>query len=349
MWEKALIGPNDTIRQAMAVIDREAIRAAFVVDAERKLLGMVTDGDMRRGLLKGLGLEVPITEVMNANPITCTRQEASTDRVRALMESRGFLQLPVVDGNVLVDVLSFEEMHRTIIRNNPVFIMAGGFGKRLRPLTDNCPKPMLKVGDRPILERILDQFIHHGFHRFYLSTHYLASMIHEYFGDGSKWGVSIDYIHEQEPLGTGGALGLLPSDIGQLPLIVMNGDLLTKVDFSKLMTHHEETGVIATMCIREYQHQVPFGVVSIDRGNISNMIEKPVQSFYVNAGVYVIEQSLVRNVEPGRAIDMPTLLQSEINSGRQVGTFPIHEYWMDVGRIDDFERAQFDVSNGNLL
>jgi len=346
MWQKAMIRPDYTIRETLSVIDHEAIRAAFVVDDERRLLGMVTDGDIRRGLLKGVGLDAPVSEVMNRKPTVCSSEESSPDRIRSLLESRRFLQVPVVEDGVLVDVVTYDDLHVTHRKDNPVFIMAGGFGTRLRPLTDNCPKPMLKVGEKPILELIMDRFIHHGFHRFYLSTHYMADIIRDHFGDGSKWGVTVQYVHEDEPLGTGGALGLLPDDLGDLPLIVMNGDLLTKVDFARLLDYHCARGVAATMCVREYEHQVPFGVISIDGIMITEMVEKPVQRFFVNAGIYVLEPRLVQRVEAGNRIDMPTLLQSEIDQGGKVGTFPIHEYWLDIGRMDDFQRAQQDFSCG---
>lgn len=345
-WEKTLIGPDETIRNTLLVIDHEAFRAAFIVGGGRKLLGMVTDGDIRRGLLRGIGLDSPVEEVMNRQPAIFTKEEASPERIRTLLESRRLLHVPVVDEEgVLIDVVTYEDLKSTHGKENPVFIMAGGFGTRLRPLTDSCPKPMLKVGEKPILEHILDHFILHGFHRFYISTHYMAEMIRDYFADGGKWGVSISYVHEEEPLGTGGALGLLPPDLGVLPLIVMNGDLLTKIDFSRLLDYHHARGVAATMCVREYEHQVPFGVISIDGLMVSEMVEKPTHRFFVNAGIYVLEPNLLRQVKPGIRFDMPTLLQEEIDRGGRVSTFPIHEYWLDIGRMDDFEKAHVEYKD----
>ena len=343
MWKNALVKSNDSITIALDAINRGAIRSAFVVDSDMTLLGMVTDGDVRRALLQGVGLDVEVSSIMNVAPTVCQREHFSVDRVKALLETHHFLHLPIVEGNILVDVVSLEELHTTKVIDNPVFIMAGGFGTRLRPLTDNCPKPMLHVGGKPMLERIIDRFIRQGFHRFYLSTHFMANTIKDYFGDGSKWGVSIEYVHEEEPLGTGGALGLLPSNIGDLPLILMNGDILTKVSFSRLLDFHTARGVSATMCVREYEHRVPFGVVSIDGVLVAEMVEKPIQRFFVNAGIYVVEPKLVRQVEPKTKIDMPTLLQKDMDEGGAVGTFPIYEYWLDIGQMADFERAQKDV------
>lgn len=343
MWQKALVRPDESIRSTLSVIDHEGLRAAFVVDDDLRLLGMVTDGDIRRGLLRGIGLEASVSDVMNTNPMTFSPEQATPDTIRTVLESRRLLLMPIVKDGVLVDVTTLEQLLVPTRRDNPIFLMAGGFGTRLRPLTDTCPKPMLKVGGRPILERIIDHCMGHGFHRFVLSTHYLPEKIRDHFGDGSAKGVEITYVHESEPLGTGGALGLLPRDIGDRPLIVMNGDLLTKVNLPRLLDFHTDRGLSATMCVREYEHQVPFGVISIDGTMVTEMVEKPVQRYFINAGIYVLEPTIVRNVEPGRRIDMPSLLQKEIDRGGRVSTFPIHEYWRDIGRMEEYEIAQREV------
>lgn len=345
MWRNALIAPEDTIRKTLFVINEHALRAAFVIDQQGVFLGLVTDGDIRRGLLREVGLDAPVSKVMNRSPFICKPDEIQADQVRDILELRKFLHLPVVDdAGRLVDVLTFDHLKATHRKENPVFIMAGGFGTRLRPLTDNCPKPMLRIGDKPILERIIERFMVHGFYRFYLSTHYLPEMIRHHFGDGSKWGVQIEYVHEDAPLGTGGALALLPESVGHLPLIMMNGDILTKINFSNLLDYHNERHCAATMCVREYEHQVPFGVISIDGLTITQMIEKPVHRFFVNAGIYVLDHKLVQQVRQGERIDMPTLLQNEMEQGGSICSFPIHEYWLDIGRMDDFQKAQQDVT-----
>lgn len=221
--------------------------------------------------------------------------------------------------------------------------MAGGFGKRLYPLTQDCPKPMLKVGGKPILELILQSLVDAGFHRFYISTHYLPEMIREHFGDGSKWKVSIQYVHEDEPLGTGGALGLLPAGAIELPMILMNGDLLTRVDYRSLLEFHQRHQGAATLCVSEYESQVPYGVIQSEGHRITQIVEKPIQRFFVSAGIYILSPELIGRVAPGRRIDMPTLLQQEIGAGREVSMFPVHEYWLDIGRMDDLRRAQEDI------
>lgn len=221
--------------------------------------------------------------------------------------------------------------------------MAGGFGTRLRPLTDNCPKPMLKVGGRPMLETLLLRFIDSGFHNFYISTHYMPEQIKSHFGDGSKWGVKISYVHEENPLGTGGALGLLPDTVSEVPLIMINGDVLTMVNFERLLAYHVQHQAMATMCVREYEYQIPYGVINGEGHKIINMIEKPTQRYFINAGIYVVSEKLRKSILKQTRIDMPVLLENEIAKGHDILMFPIHEYWLDIGRIDDFYKAQSDI------
>ncbi|MAL91682.1 nucleotidyltransferase family protein [Stutzerimonas frequens] len=346
-WESTLIGPEATLEEAIATLDREALRIVMVVSAERRLLGTLTDGDVRRALLKHMTLNVPVAEVMCITPRTAAR-DWSKERILADMEKYQLLQLPVVDQTGRV--IGLETLHDLLNkrhRDNPVFLMAGGFGTRLQPLTHNCPKPLLKVGDKPILELILENFINAGFHRFFISTHYMPEMIREHFGDGSQWGVSIRYVHEEEPLGTGGALGLLPHNEIDQPLFMMNGDLLTTLNFQNLLEFHQDHSGVATMCVREYEHCVPYGVIQSEGHRICSMVEKPVHRFFINAGIYLLSPDLVKSVAPGVRIDMPTLLEREIANGNDVNMFPVHEYWLDIGRMEDFKRAQSEI-NGIL-
>jgi NDP-sugar pyrophosphorylase family protein len=221
--------------------------------------------------------------------------------------------------------------------------MAGGLGTRLRPLTEDCPKPMLPVAGKPLLQNILEGFIASGFHRFYISVHYLADVIKKHFGDGERWGITIRYIEEDRPLGTAGALGLLPS-VDHLPLIVMNGDLLTRVDFAELLDFHEGQKAEVTVGVREYEMQVPFGVIRSEGQNVVGIVEKPIQRFFVNAGIYVLSPRLVHTVAAGEHLDMPDLIQQVLDRQSPVAMYPIHEYWLDIGRPDDFVRAQLDYS-----
>ncbi|MGQ7260438.1 nucleotidyltransferase family protein [Vreelandella sp. V005] len=342
-WEAAVVAPGTSLEQAIQVLDKAALRIVLVIDAEGQLLGTLTDGDVRRALIRHQSLVVAVEEVMNPRPHTATR-EWSKERMLSTMEERQLLQLPILD--VQGRVIGLESLHDLLNKpryDNPVFLMAGGFGKRLRPLTNDCPKPMLKVGDKPILELILNNFIQAGFHRFFISTHYMPELIRSYFGDGRQWGVSIRYIHEEEPLGTGGALGLLPHDEIDKPMFMMNGDLLTSLNVLSLLDFHREHPGSATMCVREYDYQVPYGVIESEGHCIRSIVEKPTQRFFINAGIYLLEPALVRSVAPGTRVDMPTLLESEIADNRAVNMFPIHEYWLDIGRMDDFDRAQTEV------
>lgn len=348
-WRKALVNSDVTLEQAIAVLDKAALRIALIVGEDDKLLGTLTDGDVRRALLKHLPLDTSVTEVMNKLPKTA-QQSWTESRVLAMLEQYELLQLPLVDNeNRVIGLTNLHEMLNKHRHDNPVFLMAGGFGTRLRPLTNNCPKPMLKVGDKPILEQILLNFVEAGFHRFYLSTHYMPEVIRDYFGDGEKWGVSIQYVHEDEPLGTGGALGLLPHDEIDQPMFMMNGDLLTSLNLHCFLEFHERQNGVATMCVRLYEHQVPYGVITSEGTQIKSMVEKPVHRFFVNAGIYLLDPALVKSVAPGTRIDMPTLLEKEIDGGKAVNMFPIHEYWLDIGRMDDLKKAQSQLGFDGLL
>lgn len=342
-WRNALASIDASLEQAIEVLDKAALRIALIVDNEGKLQGTLTDGDLRRALLKHRPMNTPVREVMNPNPKTA-EQGWTDSRILALMERHELLQLPLVEnGGKVVGLANLHDLLNKHRYDNPVFLMAGGFGTRLRPLTNNCPKPMLKVGDKPILEQILLNFVEAGFHRFYISIHYMPEVIRDYFGDGEKWGVSIQYVHEDEPLGTGGALGLLPHNEIDQPMFVMNGDLLTSLNLHSFLEFHESHGSVATMCVREYEHQVPYGVITSEGSQIKSMVEKPIHRFFVNAGVYLLDPVLVKSVEPGIRIDMPTLLEQQIDGGKAVNMFPIHEYWLDIGRMDDFHKALTEV------
>jgi len=339
-WKNILVSPLSNIQDVLKIIDSEALQLALVVDLDNRLLGTVTDGDIRRALINNLPLSHPISEIMFTTP-TVVDPSISRAQILELMNVKQLHSIPILDDGIVVGLETFNQAIQRSKHDNPVFLMAGGFGTRLRPLTDNCPKPLLKVGNRPILETVLLRFIKSGFHDFYISTHYLPEMIQEYFGDGSKWGVSINYVHEEKPLGTGGSLGLLPKNLPELPVIMMNADVLTKVDLEALLAFHNENNANATMCVREYEYQVPFGVIESEGYNIKSMVEKPVQRFHVNAGIYVIAREIIDSVNENEVVDMPTLLEKHLDS--KVLMFPFYEYWLDIGRMADFNRAQIDI------
>jgi dTDP-glucose pyrophosphorylase len=348
-WSKVAIHLSDTLEIAIKVLHSGGLRVALVVDERGKLLGTITDGDIRRALINHLDMGCPVLKVMNSNPLSAL----STDSEAAILEnmkSKDILHMPIVDQNgILVGLKTLQNLTFNQKLDNAVFIMAGGFGTRLQPLTNETPKPLLNIGSRPILETILRRFINAGFYNFYISTHYKAEKVISYFGDGSSYGVNIQYINEDTPLGTAGAIGLLPKDIPSKPIIMMNGDVLTKVNFSDLLNFHYEHDGIATMCIREYDVQIPFGVVNIENHKIKNIIEKPLKKFFINTGIYVFNPSLIDNVNPNVHIDMPELLEKQIEEGKSINVFPIHEYWQDIGHIEEYENANEEFINGFSL
>lgn len=339
-WQQVLIRPEATLRATIEVIDRAALQIALVVDDQEKLLGVVTDGDIRRALIRGLSLEHPVFEVMNKRPKVAALQDSKTQLI-AIMEGHHLYQLPVVDeqGRV-VRLESLQALYKQPAFPNPVFLMAGGFGTRLRPYTDECPKPLLEIGGKPILETIIENFVKSGFRQFYIAVHYRAQQIKDYFGDGGRWGIKIDYIDEAEPLGTAGAIGLMPDNLPDVPLIVMNGDILTQIDFSRLLAYHNEQQAIATLCVRQYEYQIPYGVVKLEQQRVVGIEEKPLQSCLANAGIYVLDHSLINSIAAQKKLDMPTLLNQQVAAGEIVSMFPVNDYWLDIGREADFLRAQ---------
>lgn len=343
-WKRILISEDSPLRSALQVIDKEALRVALVVDTQGVLVGIVSDGDIRRGLLMDLTLSDSVAKIMNTSPTTA-KKGASREFLIELMEMKAILCIPLVDDEG--KVVGLETLQGALAKQsyeNPVFIMAGGFGKRLKPLTDNCPKPMLEIGDRPILETLVRSFMKAGFKNFYISTHYMADQIQGHFGDGSSLGVNVKYVYEESPLGTGGALGLLPHDLPKdLPLIMINGDVLTNMDFQRLLDFHSENNAAATMCVRDYDYQIPYGVINGEGIKITSMVEKPIQRFFINAGIYVVSPDVIDSVPMNHRIDMPTLLEQHMRAGRDVLMFPMHEYWLDIGQMDDYKRAQVDI------
>lgn len=343
-WHKTLIAPTTSIIESMRLIDQIALQILLVVDDDKTLLGTVTDGDIRRAILKGGSLEDPIESVMNTRPTAFTVDESMKDMLVA-MRLLKMSKVPVVDHkNRVVGLEILDALLRPTPKDNPVVLMAGGLGSRLGSLTKNCPKPMLRVGNQPVLLTILENFMAYGFHNFYLSVNYKAKMIEEYFGDGSKWNVSIKYIHEDKRLGTAGALSLLPEK-PDMPFLVMNGDILTKVNFLQLLDFHTEHRATATMCAFKYDMQIPYGVLQIDKHRLVEIDEKPTQSFFVNAGIYVLEPKVLDYIPTETFFDMPNLYETLIETKQEAAVFPLREYWLDIGHMSDFERAQGDFNN----
>jgi len=346
---KIFLKTSDSLESAIKVLHVGGLQIALVIDSKGKLLGTITDGDIRRALIEHRGMDCLVEEVMNKSPTTALSSDSS-DVIMSRMKDRDLLHIPIIDEDgFLVGLETLQHLTYAKKYDNPVFLMAGGFGTRLHPLTEDTPKPLLNVGNRPILETILSRFIKAGFHNFFISTHYKAEKVQAHFGDGSAWGVKIEYVNEEKPLGTAGSIGLLPKNLPKLPILMMNGDVLTKVNFEHLLTFHQEQKGIATMCIREYDVQIPFGVVNVKQQQAKSIVEKPIEKYFVNAGIYVLEPELVNKVNPDTPIDMPNLLEKQIKEGKSVSIFPIHEYWLDIGHMKEFESAHDSFTNGFTL
>lgn len=327
------------VREAMAAIDRGARQVALVVDDAGRLLATVTDGDIRRGLLRGVGLDGPVTEVMH-RAFTASRADEGRDAALGLMRARGLHQMPIIDAaGRLIDLAVIDEVPTLARHDTRVVLMAGGLGTRLRPLTETVPKPMLPIGGRPILELILRNFTEQGFHSFTIALNYKGDMIRDHFGNGSRFNARIDYVEETRRMGTAGALSLIETRPDG-PFIVMNGDLLTTIPCDALLRFHQETGAMGTMCARDYSLQVPYGVIEVEDTTLRRIVEKPTYSHFVNAGIYVLSPGALDHVEAGEFLDMPTLFERMIDSGARASVFPIQEYWMDIGRPEDLHKAR---------
>lgn len=337
-WRRALLQENASVRDAIRNLDQSALQIALVVSGDGTLLGTLTDGDIRRGLLKGMNLDSPVDPVVQRQPLVAPPQ---VDREAALQLMRANLirQLPVVDERRrVVGLHLFDEITMPHRRSNLMVIMAGGRGQRLQPHTNNCPKPLLPVRGKPILEHIIERAKQEGFSRFVLAVNYLGHMIEDYFGDGSSHRVEIRYLRESTPLGTAGAVALLDPRPTE-PFIVSNGDVLTDIRYGELLDFHLRHQAAATMAVRLHEWQHPFGVVETRGVDLVSLQEKPTIRTKVNAGIYVIDPRVLVQLSAGSPCDMPDLFRSLQRSGERTVVFPIHESWMDIGRPDDYEDA----------
>ena len=338
-WRKALLSADATVQQVIRNLDESALQIALVVSPDGHLLGTITDGDIRRGLLRGLDLNGPIDTIIYRDPLVVPPQ-LERDLVLQLMQANKIHQLPIVDkdrhvvGLHLWDALITPGQHP-----NLMVIMVGGQGARLRPHTENCPKPLLPVGGKPMLEHIIERAAAEGFRHFVLAVHYLSHMIEDHFGDGSRWQVKIDYLREKSPLGTAGAINLL-SPRPDVPFLVSNGDVLTDIRYGELLDFHCRHGATATMAVRMHEWQHPFGVVLTKGVDITGFEEKPVARSHINAGIYVLEPSALDVLNAGEHCDMPALFGRLQERTARTIVYPMHEPWLDVGRLDDYISAQ---------
>ena len=348
------VTPDMSVRQAVAQIDRGGEGFALVIEGDGRLLATITDGDVRRSLLQGLDLDATVQSFLKEKsarpwpePITAPIGSSPVALLR-LMGERAIRHVPLVDDRDKVVALAL--LSRFVRQRElplKAVIMAGGLGTRLRPLTEGTPKPMLPVGDRPLLQRIVEQLGQAGIRSIDITTHYEPEKIQQHFGDGSSFGTLLRYCHESEPLGTAGALRQLPVEREE-PLLVINGDVLTTVNFRAMFDYHREHGAGITMGVRRYAMEVPYGVVDCDGPLVKEIREKPEFSFFVNAGIYLVEPEVRALIPENQRFDMTDLIERLTESGGRAVSFPIHEYWLDIGRHDDYERAQADLRAGQL-
>jgi dTDP-glucose pyrophosphorylase len=344
IWRQSTIESHNTIGDAISNLDKSGLQISLVVDAQGYLLGTVTDGDVRRALLRGLDLRSPVDAIMNPDPLVVT-SELGRQSVMNLMRANKVHQLPVVDEQRnVVGLHTWDGMLTARLRTNTMVIMAGGFGTRLRPYTEDRPKPMLPVAGKPMLEHIIERAHAEGFVNFIISLHYLGHIITDYFGDGAGLGVNINYIHEETPLGTAGALFLIdprPED----SIIVTNGDVLTDVRYGEMLDFHLGQHAQATMAVSLHEWQHPFGVVRTEGIEIVGFDEKPIHRSHVNAGIYVLEPQVLDLLQPEIPCDMPNLFaKTQLSDGKTIA-YPMHEQWMDVGRPEDLENANVENSS----
>ena len=340
---KLVVRPNNTIRDALECIEKGQLQISFVCDDQGAFLGTLSDGDIRRAMLKGMDVGEKLENVFNKNSPT-VHPNSSRDQILNQMRQLSVRRLPVVNSEgKLVGVEIYEDRDIDGLENK-VVILAGGEGSRLGEITRHTPKPLVAVGEKPILETIIGQFSFYGFKNFFLSVNYKSEMIIDYFKDGQSLGVDIQYLKEKEKLGTAGSLSLIDEKITE-PVIVMNADLLTNLNFSELLNFHKKNGGAATMCVRRYETQVPYGVVSLNDLTIESITEKPVFKFFVSAGIYVLEPRVFGYLEREKYLDMPELFKILKEKKEKCVAFPIGEYWRDIGKPEDLHMANFDFGN----
>ncbi len=338
-WCTAVLGLGTTVEEGIRNLDASHLQIVMVLGERGDLVGTLTDGDIRRGLLRGVGLQDAVDSLINTDPLVVT-PTVGQEAVRRMMVEHRIHEIPVVDSDRrVVGLHTWSAVSVGGPRTNVMVIMAGGEGRRLRPLTEVCPKPMLPIGGRPMLEHIIESAVADGFRRFILAIRYLGHIIEDHFGDGREFGVEIEYLRENQPLGTAGALTLV-DPLPVEPLMVTNGDVVSSIRYGEMLDYHRRQEAQATMAVRLHDWQHQFGVVHTDGAVITGFEEKPVARNYVNAGVYVLEPEVVGLLHAGQSCDMPSLFGRVRDRGDRTVVFPLHEQWLDVGRQDDYMSAQ---------
>ena len=342
MKNKLILNSETKFNDAIKLLDLNGNGVLPVVDEDEKFLGLITDGDIRKAILNN---HLDLEHIINKNPHKL-HVDTSKNQIVNYLKKIHRRHIPLVDDeNKLIRVFTLDEVDFNL-KPNWVVIMAGGLGSRLGELTKDTPKPMLVVGGKPMVEHIINMFVSHGFTKFMLSVNYKAEVIKEYFGDGSKFGIEVKYLEEKKRLGTGGALSLIDISLEE-PFFVTNGDVLSSLDYEKLLACHKEQNAIATMCIRKDSYQIPYGVIEVDdENNIKAMKEKPIKEFFINTGIYVLEPEVLKFVPEDEFFDLPSLFDVLKNEGEDTKSFEITDYWIDMGKPSDYEKIvrDFDCS-----
>jgi dTDP-glucose pyrophosphorylase len=349
--QRLFVSPQHTMLEVMQRINETGQGISLVLDSAGRLLDTVTDGDLRRAVLAGVDLQKEITELRTDRhqPLSVA-MGTPRHELASLMRERDVRHIPLVNSDLrVVDMVQLGDL----VSDQPgglsvsAIVMAGGYGSRMRPLTDEIPKPMLPLGDKPLVEHTIENLRKHGIQHVYMATHYKPEAFSSHFGDGRAFGVRIDYIHEEQPRGTAGVLATLPR--GDDPLLVINGDIVTDVSYEAIVRFHDESTAEMTVGVRQYDFSVPYGVMEMQGTNILGVKEKPTHHFFVNAGIYVIERSAAQHVPAGCSFDMPQLIEALVAMGKKVIGFPISEYWLDIGRFSDYEKARSDAEAGRCV
>ena len=341
-WKDSVLSDESTVREVIENLNKTGSRIVLVIDRELVFVGVVVDGDIRRGMLRGVTLDDCVLNIVNRNPEVISFNSSKSDAI-SLMSRYGVSHLPVVDvAQKLCGLYSLVENEKAAKKQNLVVIMAGGFGRRLLPHTESMAKPMVKVGDKPILEYLIENIRSCGFEKIVIAVRYMAHSVEEYFGNGKGFGVQIEYLREKEPMGTAGALSLIDKSISS-PILISNADLLSTIDFSALLDFHVSNGSDATMAVRNHELQNPFGVVEIDGGNVITIIEKPKVVSKVSSGVYAINPSILKLLNHNENLDMPELLNRAISRSLKIGAFLVHEDWADIATESDLRAARAKI------
>ncbi|MGE4497258.1 MAG: nucleotidyltransferase family protein [Deferribacterales bacterium] len=337
-----VIKSDTTYQDLVAAVERGGYGFAAAVDENMKLLGIVTDGDIRRCVLQG---DFSLDKLLNKTPYIWKADQPEKAAI-AYLKRIHRRQIPVVDENgVMVKILSLDDSS-FLINDNPVVLMAGGLGTRLRPLTEKVPKPMLKIGDKPIIEHLIESFVKSGFVNFFITVNYLAEQLRKYFGNGSAFGINIEYVDEKKRMGTAGSLALISHSLN-MPFYVANGDIMTNLDFSDMLSTHINSGNDLTVCVKKNEYSIPYGVVEIDAANrVSSIREKPIYDYYVSSGIYILESTVLRHIPQDSFFDMPDLIRAVINDSGIVSPYRFDGYWTDIGHLKSYNEAKI-IYEGN--